>query len=246
MRRADAPSRRVPAYVEVLRALRQDLRDRAPGSAMPSEREIAARFGVARTTVRTAVRVLTQDGVLVVRRGAGAFVARPRVEVPGHVAHADVGPGAAHDGLRARVLRFDRIGAEAAAADALGLTVGAPVFRIERILLDGSAVVAHERSCVAVETCPTLVRYNPEQVSLADLLAGEGVIVVSAMEEVCAAAAGRTFASLVRGRPSDPVLIVRRTTFASRGRAIEWSVATYRADRYRATYRVALEPSGSS
>ena len=249
MRGEDGSSRRVPAYVDVLRALRKEALGRPPGSPLSSERELAARFGVGRMTVRAAVRVLTQEGALYVRRGAGAFVARSRVEVPGHLTPAGAGGDAGSQGLDGavtgtRVLRFDRIGADAAAAEALGLPVGAAVFRIERLLLDETTVVAHERSCIAVETCPALFRYNVEQIPLREVLVREGVAIVAATEEVRAAAAGRAFASLVHGRAADPVLVIQRTTFAGRDRPIEWSVTTYRADRYRATYRVPLESPG--
>lgn len=249
MRSEDGFSRRVPAYVDVLRALRREALSLPPGSPLSSERALAARFGVGRMTVREALRVLAQQGVVYVERGAGAFVARSRVEVPGHPERArSEGDGESRppvlDGSNTavRVLRFDRIGADAVAADALRLSAGAPVFRIERLLLDEEDVVAHERSFIAVETCPALFRYNVEQVPVRDVFVREGVTIVAATEEVRAAAAGRAFAALVRGRASDPVLIIRRTSFASEGRPIEWSVTTYRADRYRATYRVPLAP----
>jgi GntR family transcriptional regulator len=249
MRSEDGSSRRVPAYVDVLRALRQEALGLPPGSPLSSERALAARFGVGRMTVREALRVLKQQGVVYVERGGGAFVARSRVEVPGHPERAHVeGDGGSRppalDGriTAVRVLRFDRIGADAVAADALQLTAGTPVFRIERLLLDED-VVAHERSFIAVETCPALFRYNLEQVPVRDVLVKEGIAIVAAAEEVRAAAAGRAFAAFVRGRASDPVLIIRRTSFASEDRPIEWSVTTYRADRYRATYRVPLAPA---
>ena len=47
-----------------------------PGSRLPSERELAARLGVSRQTIREAVRALTQAGYLEARRGraGGTFV----------------------------------------------------------------------------------------------------------------------------------------------------------------------------
>ncbi len=47
----------------------------AEGERLPSERELAARLGVARSSVREAIRELTAIGVLVTKRGAGTFVA---------------------------------------------------------------------------------------------------------------------------------------------------------------------------
>jgi GntR family transcriptional repressor for pyruvate dehydrogenase complex len=48
----------------------------APGEALPSERDLAARFSVSRDTVRDAIRSLSDAGYLVARRGryGGTFV----------------------------------------------------------------------------------------------------------------------------------------------------------------------------
>lgn len=49
----------------------------APGEALPSERDLATRFGVSRDTVRDAIRSLSEAGFVVARRGryGGTFVA---------------------------------------------------------------------------------------------------------------------------------------------------------------------------
>jgi GntR family transcriptional regulator, transcriptional repressor for pyruvate dehydrogenase complex len=47
-----------------------------PGDRLPSERDLGEQFGVSRTVVREAVRSLAAKGVLDVRTGSGATVAR--------------------------------------------------------------------------------------------------------------------------------------------------------------------------
>lgn len=56
----------------------------APGEALPSERDLATRFGVSRDTVREAIRSLSDAGFVVARRGryGGTFVA-DRLPPPG-------------------------------------------------------------------------------------------------------------------------------------------------------------------
>ncbi|WP_417249178.1 FadR/GntR family transcriptional regulator [Celeribacter sp.] len=46
----------------------------APGDRLPTEAELAKRFGVARTVVREAISLLRYDGMVDSRRGVGAFV----------------------------------------------------------------------------------------------------------------------------------------------------------------------------
>lgn len=51
----------------------------APGDRVPSEAELMARHGCSRMTVNKAMSALAQAGLIVRRRRAGSFVARPRV-----------------------------------------------------------------------------------------------------------------------------------------------------------------------
>jgi GntR family transcriptional repressor for pyruvate dehydrogenase complex len=53
-----------------------------PGARLPSERELARIFGVSRLAVREAAHRLEARGLVVVRRGAGSFVATPAATMP--------------------------------------------------------------------------------------------------------------------------------------------------------------------
>lgn len=71
---------RQKAYEVVAKALRELALSAAVGDGMrlPSERELAERFGVSRVVIREAVRTLESDGLLKVKKGAtgGTFVCR--------------------------------------------------------------------------------------------------------------------------------------------------------------------------
>jgi DNA-binding FadR family transcriptional regulator len=80
----DALLRRVRtgnAFEETVSRLLQTIRLGvvAPGGALPSERDLALRFGVSRDTVRDAIRALADAGFLESRRGryGGTFVSEP-------------------------------------------------------------------------------------------------------------------------------------------------------------------------
>ena len=57
--------------------------DLAPGDHLPSEMDLTEKFGVSRTTVRDALRVLESQGFIDIKVGAGggAFVAKPSSEL---------------------------------------------------------------------------------------------------------------------------------------------------------------------
>jgi len=49
----------------------------APGAKLPGEIELAAQYGVARLSVRRAIRKLVEEARLVILRGRGTYVKQP-------------------------------------------------------------------------------------------------------------------------------------------------------------------------
>ncbi len=70
-----------PAYKTVSAAIERAILDGAllPGTALPTEQELADRFGVHRSTVREAIRQVEQEGLLQRREGRRLFVCLPGV-----------------------------------------------------------------------------------------------------------------------------------------------------------------------
>ncbi|HEY6757849.1 MAG TPA: FadR/GntR family transcriptional regulator [Baekduia sp.] len=67
MTSAEQPLERRPVYEQIADRLRESILtgELAPGSVLPSERELSERFGVGRTTVREALRALQTKGLVV-------------------------------------------------------------------------------------------------------------------------------------------------------------------------------------
>ena len=81
--------------VALWRQIADHLRDRIrsgqlkPGDRMPSETELVDQYGVARTTVRLALKQLAADGLAYATQGRGTFVAdRPVLHYPASTSHA--------------------------------------------------------------------------------------------------------------------------------------------------------------
>jgi DNA-binding transcriptional regulator YhcF (GntR family) len=68
----------IPPYAWIAWQLRDAIRAGAPGlgEAMPSESEVAARYGVSRMTAGKVLGQLAAEGLIRRRRGAGSVVAR--------------------------------------------------------------------------------------------------------------------------------------------------------------------------
>jgi GntR family transcriptional regulator len=62
-------------YREIADTLRQRVRDAPAGSLLPSEAELSSEFGASRVTIRRALDLLRDDGLVAARQGFGWFVA---------------------------------------------------------------------------------------------------------------------------------------------------------------------------
>ncbi|MFB9183279.1 winged helix-turn-helix domain-containing protein [Dactylosporangium sucinum] len=72
-----------PASQQIANVLRAAILTRRfqPGERLPSQNELAERYGVARETVKSALRILRDERLVVSRQGSGAFV-RAQTERP--------------------------------------------------------------------------------------------------------------------------------------------------------------------
>lgn len=65
-----------PAYVQLADILRARIASGAITSRLPSERDLQQEFGSAPMTVRKAVRLLADEGIVTTVAGRGSFVVR--------------------------------------------------------------------------------------------------------------------------------------------------------------------------
>lgn len=77
-------------YRQLADQLRQAIQsgELGPGEQLPSERELTERYGVSRNTVRLALGVLANEGMVTTTQGRGAFV-RDRVMLTYHASRAE-------------------------------------------------------------------------------------------------------------------------------------------------------------
>lgn len=75
----------------VAQQLLEAVRDKEPGTQLPSERQLVQQLRVGRSTVREALKGLAMIGVVEIRHGQGVFVAEHQSTVPGVIGVAEAG-----------------------------------------------------------------------------------------------------------------------------------------------------------
>ncbi len=72
----------LPAYMKIHDQIKKDIDEHhwKIGERLPSERDLAEQFQVSRMTLRQAISLLVEEGVLERRVGSGTFVSSTRVQ----------------------------------------------------------------------------------------------------------------------------------------------------------------------
>ncbi|MEU3348848.1 GntR family transcriptional regulator [Streptomyces sp. NPDC006700] len=205
------------------------------GEILPNERELAARFGVARATLRQALEQLELEGRLQRRRGVGTTVAPPRMGVAvGTERHA--WPGASGDTWQS--VDCARSVAPAAIADALETGHEEPVHIVRRSRMSHGQPVAAELLYVPDASVPDLSAIDaPSGPARARAVLRElhRLELEGQDRSVELGSARADDAKELDRLPGAPVLVVT-TRFVVEGRTAAISVATYRADTCRLTF----------
>jgi GntR family transcriptional regulator len=213
-----------------------------PGERLGAERDLAARLGVSRSTLRSALDALETSGdVRRVRgRSGGIFVSPRRVErdltslsgLPAYLRRQGFQSGA-------RVLSTATLAADEETALALGLPDGALVLEIVRVRLADEQPISLERARFPAERFPGLLDRSLAG-SVYDILERDYRLRAGEAEErIEVVGATAAEARVLELRAGAPLVAVTRTAWSSEGAPFEHSRDLFRADRVRIIVRVA-------
>jgi GntR family transcriptional regulator len=195
-----------------------------PGEAIPSEIELAARYGVSQGTVRKAIDALAADHLLVRRQGRGTYVASHQ-ESRAQFRFLRLRPDEGEPRQpTSRFLECRRLRAPVEIARALDLKPGEAVVMIRRLLeFDGAPTVLDE---IWLPGAPfrglTAERLNAYTGPLYGLLETEyGTRMIRASERLRAVAAGEAEAKVLGVAAGEPLLLVERVSHTYGDRPVE-------------------------
>jgi GntR family transcriptional regulator len=221
-------------YLDLADALRARIvaQDVGPGGSLAGEVELAREYGTSRVTVRRALDLLRQEGLVTPRRGAGWFLAVDPVRQPlGRVTTVEAAVEAAGARASRRVLSFAFVDTPARVAHALGVERGTDVLRVERVNLADDEPFAFVTVWVRADVGADLSRADAERAPFYDLLPVRGVELGIAQQTITAENASTEDASVLSCQTGDPLLVVRRTTHDTSGAPVLYSEHRYPADR---------------
>ncbi|WP_111765676.1 GntR family transcriptional regulator [Nakamurella deserti] len=224
---------RLPKYFRVKNEILSLIAGLGPGTAVPTERELAERFSTSRTTVRQALTELVIDGRLERTQGRGTFIAQPRLMQVRQL--TSFSQDTSDEGRRpgSVVLSIDVRPADTALATHLGVAPGAAVHRVERIRTVADEPIAHEVAHLP-GPLPDLAAELALRGSLYRTLREAYGIDLAAVEDLVETTlADPVQAARLEVDPGLPLLLVHRTGWDDAGRVVEWTESVFRGDRFR-------------
>ena len=220
-------------YLDLLRSL--DDGTWAPGTQLPTERDLAAHYGCSLITVRRALDELVREGRIERTRGRGTFVLRPRFDrdIAGRASFAEEMRQRGLD-PETRLVSARPEAASAAVAAALALGTGAPTVYLERLRLASGEPYLLEQVHLSAERFPGLLASDLEGGSLYDLLITRyATQVVRAREALEPVLLRAREARLLGQRRGAPALLIEGVAYAADGTPVEFGRTFVRGDRSR-------------
>jgi GntR family transcriptional regulator len=201
-----------------------------PGQAIPSEQELAVRFGVSQGTVRKAIDEMAAENLLIRKQGKGTFVAShndPRalfrflrlVPEDGDLSHPVSVP-----------LECWRAKAGQEASRVLEIEPGEPIIIVRRLLKFRSKPIVVDEIYLPGEifqglSLEVLQGWSGSLYSLFE--SRFGLRMIRAEERIRAVAADRPTADVLGVREGVPLLSVERVTYTYGDRPVEWRRGLY-------------------
>jgi GntR family transcriptional regulator len=213
----------VPLYQLLIDSLRRAFANGEiqPGDRLPSEVDLCSQYRVSRITVRNAISVLAEEGLVVKKQGKGTFVERPKME------RKIIGPisfsaACTYNGMRPGSKTIQRLVRDANALEGreLGLVAGDSVLYIQRLRFADSEPLLIENNCFGFHETRETAR---------------GIKIASSHKTIEIVQASRTEADLLDVRIGSPMFYMRGTVFDESGQPVHLTVQHIRGDRFKLT-----------
>ncbi|MCR0982595.1 GntR family transcriptional regulator [Roseomonas pecuniae] len=225
----------LPLYHRIFTVLRQEITEGTwpDGVSLPNEHELAARFGVARITIRRALDDLAREGLLDRTRGKGTF-ARVGTEPPFRQDLRGLLESLIIMGRETSVsiLDFAYVAAPPEVAAALEIPPQAVVQKSVRVRSHGGKRFSYLTTWVPEEIGRHFERDDLARAPLLSLLDAAGYRVSRADQVISARAADPMVAEALAVPLGTALLSIRRQVRDESGRVVEYIQALYQPELY--------------
>jgi GntR family transcriptional regulator len=219
--------------------LRTEISELAVHDPIPGERALAERFGTSRVTIRQALALLQDDGLIYTVHGSGSFVAPPRVvkQMRLHSFTAEM----KQKGLKptTKLISAKLINDDESVIDDF-VVLSEPAYRIERLRLGNLEPLSLEIAYINQSVAPNLLEEDLTK-SLYHILESKyGQEVFSADEHLTPIVIDQNLAKIMKIPAGSPAIKIQRTGYNVRGEEIERSISIRQGNRWDFKYSIRI------
>lgn len=243
MNSSESAQTSAPRYMALAEILRSGIAAGSPGvgEQLPTEHELCDTHDMSRHTVREALRLLSEDGLIARRRGAGTVVIARESQrrYAQHLGGVDdlmqYGPDVHLTPLQESIGTLDR-----AVARALGVTVTGEFHYVGGVRgREGQPPIALTDMYIRTELSPGAEDWIKLNGAVTDWIARERGVATERIEQsIHAGTLTETEAEALDAEAGEPALRLRRRYYDKGGRVIALSDTVHPADRF--SYDMAL------
>lgn len=192
------------------------------GDKLPSERSLAEKFGISHLTVRKALAILEEEGMLLRVQGKGTFVRAQKYSID--MQHMDgfssmfgqqgitITNKVLYSGVREAGFKYSRI---------FGIPREEPVFELIRLRQNGEDPVALEYNILPTKRVPHVEEYDYSLYSLWDVYRQTGIQLVEENQKLEIVKVYNPQADLLNVEEGADVLMLSSTALDLSGKVIE-------------------------
>ncbi|WP_375002340.1 GntR family transcriptional regulator [Aeromicrobium sp. CTD01-1L150] len=223
----------IPLYYQVAEQIERAIvsGDIAPGERIENEVTMAAGLGLSRPTMRQAIQVLVDKGMLVRRRGVGTQVVHGKIRRSVELTSLFDDLSAAGQQPRTEVLELVRTEADDEVAQELQVEQGSAVWSLRRLRLVADKPIALMHNYLPAETV-ALEDVDLTTTGLYAHLRHLGIHMSVARQRIGARRVEAVEARLLDEKRGAPLLTMQRTSYDNSGRAVEYGTHAYRPEHY--------------
>lgn len=230
----------IPKYHQVYLVLKERLNEGEVGAKLPSETALMKRFDVGRVTIRRALELLSNEGLITRRAGRGTVsTVGQSTPVPPTQSHRKQNRSGLLEnlvtvslGTRIEVIECNTIAATAPIAQALNIDLGERVQKAIRVRSTDNGPLSHITTYIPAIWADQFGAKELANTPILVLLEKTGLKIGRAEQHISAKLADATVAPLLGVAVGSALLSVRRVVFDDKDRPMQWLHGLYRPDRY--------------
>ncbi len=229
-------STRVPYYYQLYQILLRQIQEGIwkPDEILPTEAELQDRYDLSRSTVRQAMDMLVNDGLIYRQRGKGTFVAKPTINQNMNRI-VSFWEDMQHRGFEpsTKVLSSEVIQASPDAAEILDIKSGDELASLVRLRLADGEPMSIEHTLLVHQYCSGVMQDDYANSSLRQMLEQKyNIRLTYARQKVRAVPASKTLADDLMVEQNSPLLYIERVSYSDQDIPIEFLRIYHRGDRY--------------